>query len=44
MKSEDTVRALNAIGFKPGSGTPEPMARRLNATWNYFRQSFASDS
>ncbi|HEY7942957.1 MAG TPA: tripartite tricarboxylate transporter substrate-binding protein [Casimicrobiaceae bacterium] len=37
MTSEDTVRALNAIGFKPGSGTPEPMAAQIERDMELFQ-------
>ncbi|MGB7834059.1 MAG: tripartite tricarboxylate transporter substrate-binding protein [Xanthobacteraceae bacterium] len=37
MKSDDTVRALNAIGFKPGSGTPGPMAQQIERDMELFQ-------
>ena len=37
VKKRDTLRALNAIGFKPGSGTPEPMARQIERDMELFQ-------
>ena len=37
MRSDDTVRALNAIGFKPGSGTPGPMAAQIERDMELFQ-------
>src|SRR5437588_8832797 len=36
LKSEASVRAFNAMGFNPGAGTPEPMARQIESDMRLF--------
>ena len=36
LNSEASVRAFNAMGFKPGSGTPEPMAAQIEGDMQLF--------
>jgi len=36
LKAESSVRAFNAMGFKPGGGTPEAMAEQINRDMDVF--------
>ena len=36
LKSEASIRAFNAMGFNPGTGTPEPMARQIESDMRLF--------
>ena len=36
LKTDAAVRALNAMGFKPGDGTPEPMAKQIARDMDVF--------
>jgi hypothetical protein len=36
LKTEAAVRAFNAMGFKPGAGTPGPMQRQIEADMRLF--------
>lgn len=36
LKTEAAVRAFNNMGFKPGSGTPGPMAKQIEADMRLF--------
>lgn len=36
LKTEAAVRAFNAMGFKPGEGTPAPMARQIERDMEVF--------
>jgi tripartite-type tricarboxylate transporter receptor subunit TctC len=36
LGTEASVRAFNAMGFKPGEGTPEPMQRQIEADMRLF--------
>jgi tripartite-type tricarboxylate transporter receptor subunit TctC len=36
LKTDAAVRAFNAMGFKPGDGTPEPMRERIDADMRLF--------
>jgi tripartite-type tricarboxylate transporter receptor subunit TctC len=36
LNTEASVRAFNAMGFKPGAGTPEPMARQITHDMELF--------
>ncbi len=36
LGTDASVRAFNAMGFKPGSGTPEPMRRQIEADMRLF--------
>ena len=36
LGTEAAVKAFNAMGFKPGSGTPEPMARQIARDMEIF--------
>ena len=38
LKSEPAVRAFNNMGFKPGSGTPEPMAQQIARDMELFQR------
>jgi len=36
LRSEASVRAFNAMGFKPGAGMPEPMRQQIEADMRLF--------
>jgi tripartite-type tricarboxylate transporter receptor subunit TctC len=36
LASEQSVRAFNAMGFKPGDGTPGPMAKQIEDDMRQF--------
>ena len=36
LASEQSVKAFNAMGFKPGEGTPNPMARQIEDDMRLF--------
>jgi tripartite-type tricarboxylate transporter receptor subunit TctC len=36
LKTEASVKAFNAMGFKPGSGTPGPMTQQIEADMRLF--------
>jgi hypothetical protein len=36
LHTDAAVRAFNAMGFKPGAGTPGPMTRRIEADMRLF--------
>jgi len=36
LASEQSVKAFNAMGFKPGEGTPKPMARQIEDDMRLF--------
>ena len=36
LKTEAAVRAFNAMGFKPGDGTPAPMVEQIELDMELF--------